>query len=245
MVKLAICYWGMTRSTKLVYNSHINNLFNVLENNGIEFDVFIHTWETIDKRHIIWHNYCDTEVDYEEYKLLNPTFYKIDKQDEFLETINFNEYFDEDFFAKNDDITDEWRQPGLIRNHLCALESQKRCYHMVVESNNSYDYILYIRPDVEIINTFDVNWINLEFDITIPNYDHCAGLNDRFAIIPFDKAEKYSTRIHEILEFRQKRGRITSEKYVKYIVDNYYPNIQRIGFIMRIIRPNGKIAGYD
>lgn len=233
----------MTRSTKIVYNSHINNLFNVLENNGIEFHVFMHNWETLAKHYIVRSNFCDTKVDYEEYKLLNPTFYKIDKQNEFLDTINFKDYFDKDFFAKNDDIGDEWREPGLIRNHLCALESQKRCYHMVLESNNSYDYTLYIRPDVEIMNPFDVNWLNLEFDITIPNYDHNLGLNDRFAIIPFDKAEKYSTRIDEIMEFRKKRGRITSEKYVKYIVDNYYPNIQYIDFIMRIIRPNGDISG--
>jgi hypothetical protein len=76
---------------------------------------------------------------------------------------------------------------------------------MVLESNNSYDYTLYIRPDVEIMNPFDVNWLNSEFDITIPDYHHNLGLNDRFAIIHFDKAEKYSNRIDEIMEFRQKR----------------------------------------
>jgi hypothetical protein len=242
MVRIAICYWGMTRSTKIVYNSHINNLFKVLENNGIEFDVFMHTWETLAKHYIVWDNFCNTKVDYEEYKLLNPTFYKIDKQNEFLDTINFNDYFNKELFVKYGDSQHEWI-PGLIRNHLCALESQKRCYHMVIESNNSYDYILYIRPDVEIMNPFDVNWLNSEFDITIPSYDHNEGLNDRFAIIPFDKAEKYSTRIDEIIDFRRKRGRIVSEKYVKYIIDNYYPNVQFIDFIMRIIRPNGDIAG--
>jgi hypothetical protein len=242
MVKIAICYWGMTRSTKIVFNSHINNLFNVLENNDIEFDVFMHTWKTVAKHYIVWTNFCDTEVDYEEYKLLNPSFYKIDKQNEFLDTINFNDYFDKKLFATYGDSQHEWK-PELIRNHLCALESQKRVYNMVLESNNSYDYILYIRPDVEIMNSFDINWLNLEFDITIPSYDHYEGLNDRFAIVPFDKAEKYSMRINEIIEFREKRGRIVSEKYVKYIVDNYYPNIQYIDFIMRIIRPNGDIAG--
>jgi len=244
MVKIAICYWGMTRSTKIVYNSHINNLFNVLENNGIEFDVFIHTWKTLAKNYIIWMNFSDIKVDYEEYKLLNPTFYKIDKQNEFLDTINFNDYFGENFIDKNErDHELLWQNPLLLRNHLCALESQKRCYHMVLESNNSYDYILYIRPDVEIMNPFDVNWLNSEFDITITKYDHHSGFNDRFAIIPFDKAEKYSTRIDELIDFRQKIGRIISEKYVKYIVDNYYPNVQSIDFMMRIIRPNGDVSG--
>jgi hypothetical protein len=239
MVKIAICYWGMTRSTKIVFNSHINNLFNVLENNDIEFDVFMHTWKTVAKHYIVWTNFCDTEVDYEEYKLLNPSFYKIDKQNEFLDTINFNDYFDKKLFATYGDSQHEWK-PELIRNHLCALESQKRVYNMVLESNNSYDYILYIRPDVEIMNSFDINWLNLEFDITIPSYDHYEGLNDRFAIVPFDKAEKYSTRINEIIEFREKRGRIVSEKYVKFIINKYYTNVNSINFMMKIVRPNGR-----
>jgi hypothetical protein len=239
MVKIAICYWGMTRSTRYVYNSHINNLFNVFKNNDIDYDIFMHTWKTLVKGQFIGPNYYDFLVDYEEYKLLNPNFYKIDNQIDFLHRLNFEDYFNKELYEQHGDSCYEWI-PQLIRNHLCALESQKRVYNMVVESNNCYDYIVYIRPDVEILNPIDINWINSDFDIILPNYDHYEGLNDRFAIIPFDKAVKYSTRIDEIIEFRKNCGRIVSEKYVKYIVDNYYPNVQFINFIMRIIRPNGQ-----
>jgi len=241
MVKVSICYWGMTRSTKIVYNSHIDNLFDVFKNNDIEYDIFLHTWETPDVYHIVGPSMTNCLIDYEEYKLLNPTIYKIDKQCEFLDTINFENYFNKVLFEQYGDSQYEWI-PGLIRNHLCALESQKRVYNMVLESNNQYDYILYIRPDVVIVTPFDVNWLYSDFDITLPSYDHFEGLNDRFAIVPFDKAMKYSTRIDEIIEFRKKRGRIVSEKFVKYIVDNYYPNIQFIDFIMRIVRPTGEIC---
>ena len=239
MVKIAICYWGMTRSTKYVYNSHINNLFNVFKSNNIDYDIFMHTWKTGVNGQNIGLNYCNFLVDYEEYKLLNPNFYKIDNQDDFLHRLNFEDYFNKELYELYGDSYYEWI-PQLIRNHLCALESQKRVYNMVVESNNCYDYIVYIRPDVEILNPIDINWINSDFDIILPNYYHYEGLNDRFAIIHFDNAVKYSTRIDEIIEFRKKCGRIVSEKYVKYIVDNYYPNVQFINFIMRIIRPNGQ-----
>ena len=113
---------------------------------------------------------------------------------------------------------------------------------MVIESNNLYDFILYIRPDVSIINKFNINWLNESFDIMIPNKDHNEGLNDRFAIIPFNKSSKYSTRIDEIIDFRKNNGRIVSEKYVKYIIDKYYFNCKLIPFIMRIIRPDGSIG---
>jgi hypothetical protein len=240
MVKIAICYWGMTRSTKYVYKSHINHLFNIFKNENIDYDIFMHTWETDFEGQLIGLNHYDYTVDYEEYKLLNPTFYKIEKQCDFLNTINFKNYFNEKLYEQYGDSEYEWI-PQLIRNHLCALESQKRVYNMVIESNNCYDYILYIRPDVEILNPIDINWINTDFDIILPNYHHYEGLNDRFAIIPTHKAVKYSTRIDEIIDFRRKRGRIVSEKYVKYIVDNYYPNIKFIDFVMTIIRPDGNI----
>jgi hypothetical protein len=178
-------------------------------------------------------------VDYNEYVLLNPNFYKIENQEDFINSINFENYFDKNIYDIYGEDTDcEWR-PQLIMNHLCALESQKRVYNMVSESNNTYDFILFIRPDVEILNIFDVTCLTNKFDIIIPSYDHHEGLNDRFAILPFNSAEKYAIRIDEIIEFRKNNGRIVSEKYVKYIVQKYYPNFKCINFIMRIIRPDG------
>jgi hypothetical protein len=240
MTKIAICYWGMTRSTKFVYKSHIENLYNVLKENNIDFDTYMHTWETQNNVNIIWENVCNEPVDYEEYKLLNLNFYNIEKQYEFLNTINFENYFDKSLYdIYGGDTPHEWR-PQLIRNHLCALESQKRVYKLVLNSNKQYDFIIYIRPDVLVLNKFDINCLKQDFDIIIPDNDHHEGLNDRFAILPFNNSEKYSTRIDEIIEFRRNNGRIVSEKYVKFIVNKYYPNVKFLNFIMKIIRPNGR-----
>jgi hypothetical protein len=242
MTKVAICYWGMTRSTKIIYESHITNLYIVLKKNNIDFNVFMHTWETKNNMNIVWEKNCNVPIDYDEYKLLNPNYYKIEKQNEFLNTINFENYFDQKLYnIHGGDTPNEWR-PQLIMNHLCALESQKRVYNMVIESNNTYDFIIYIRPDVKITNSFDINWLKMNFDIIIPSYDHHEGYNDRFAILPFDNALKYSTRIDEIIEFRKNHGRIVSEKYVKYIVSTYYSNVKFIDFMMKIIRPDGSIG---
>ena len=74
-INVAICYWGMTRSTRFVYKSHEEKLFNVLKKDGINFDVYIHTWKT--DKNIIFGREVETPIDNEEYKLLNPTEYKI------------------------------------------------------------------------------------------------------------------------------------------------------------------------
>lgn len=42
--RVAICYWGLTRSTKKVYQTHFDKIFNVLEKNDMPHDVFMHTW---------------------------------------------------------------------------------------------------------------------------------------------------------------------------------------------------------
>lgn len=242
MTNIAICYWGMTRSTKFIYKSHTEKLYTILKNNNINFKVFMHTWKVENDQNIIWENAIRIPIDYEEYKLLQPDYYKIDDQKIFKDQINFSEYFNKELYEKyGGDTPHEWR-PQLIMNHLCALESQKRVHQMVNDTGEEFDFIIYVRPDVNITNNFNVNWLKENFDVMIPNTDHNEGLNDRFAILPFNKALKYSTRIDEIIEFRKNHGRIVSEKYVKYIIDKYYSKCKLIPFIMKIIRPDGSVG---
>jgi len=238
--KISICYFGMTRSTRFVYESHYNNVFNILKNNNIEFDIYIHSWKT--DKNLIWSNEVNIPNDYEEYKFLNPTIYQLDVQDDFLKNINMEDYFNEELFnIYGGNTHDEW-WPQLIRNHLCALESQKRVTEICLNTNKKYDFIMYIRPDVQIYDPFPLDCLKniKKNDIIIPNNEHHEGYNDRFAVIPFNNCEKYGKRIDEIKEFRKSQGRIVSEKYVKYIINKYYENIHFIQFDFKIIRPNGK-----
>jgi hypothetical protein len=234
---IAICYWGMTRSTRYVYKSHHEKLFSILEKHNIHFDTYIHTWKV--DNNIIWCDKLSIPNDYEEYKYLNPTGYKIEEQQEFLDSINFSEYFYADIYKNIGHCNNgEWL-PDLVRNHLCALESQKRVTKMVLSSEKSYDYILYIRPDVEIHNYFPIDsLLTIEpLSCYIVDYDHYEGYNDKFAFMHYKDCMRYSHRIDEIKEYRKLHGRIVSEKYTKYIIDKYYKNIHRINFIFSLVRP--------
>ena len=110
---------------------------------------------------------------------------------------------------------------------------------IINEKAEDFDFIMFIRPDVQINSNFNVNILNGDFDIIIPSYDHHEGYNDRFAILPFKKSLNYACRIDEIIDFRKNHGRIVSEKYVKFIIDKYYNKLKFIDFNMTIIRPDG------
>ena len=228
MTDVAICYFGLTRSTKKIFQTHHDNIFNVLKSNNYNYDVFMHTWTTNDN--LVNDKLPGVPIDYEEYKLLNPTYYEIDDQYEFLNSIDFSQYF-----YNNGDY--EWN-PSLIRNHLCALESQKRVTNMVLNTGKKYKSILYVRPDVRIDTEFNIQFLDLKpREIAIPNREHFEGYNDRFAIVNYEDCSKYGKRIDEIVEFRKHNGRIVSEKYTKFIVDKYFDNVKFIDFIFYIIRP--------
>jgi len=227
--------------------SHVRRLFDCLKRGGMEYRTFMHSWRTDKNR--IWGEESPVPIDYTEYALLSPDVYQLDEQDMFLDTIRFADYFDRSVYnVYGGDTYREWR-PELIRNHLCALESQRRVTEMMMldakSSGCEFDYVVYVRPDVEIHTDFDVSWLSGGGggggigvgEIAIPNREHYEGYNDRFAIVPYANSGVYGKRIEEIVEFRKERGRIVSEKFVKYIVEKYFTRVHFVDFVFTIERP--------
>jgi hypothetical protein len=243
---VAICYFGLTRSTKICYKSHIENINNVLDKNNTKYHIFLHTWEIKNGIQKVWNRTIKEKIDYDEYKFLNPSFFKRESQADFLNNIDFTKFFYKDVADKFGLVGNgEWI-PDLIKNHLCALESQRRVYEMVQNSNNIYDHIIIVRPDSLILNTLPYNDVALFLNnnpkgIALPNFDKCEGYNDRFAILNYEYAEKYCSRINEIADFRKHNGRITSEKYVKFICDKYYDKVLFLSFTFKLLRPSDTI----
>lgn len=238
MLNVAICYWGLTRSTKLVYTTHHEHVFNILKQNNINYKIFMHTWQT--DTNIVWNKIYNTPLDYEEYKLLSPDFYKIDNQDDFLKEIipNFSLYFDQNLYNKNPSL--EW-EPYLVRNHMCALESLKRVTNML---NEEFTHVIYLRPDVDIFTPFNIDWLSLKpGEIMIPDRDNSeGGFNDRFAIVHYTDCKKYANRIDNIAEYRKNIGRIVSEHYTRYTIEKYFKQVKFITFNFDIIRPQKRVV---
>jgi hypothetical protein len=229
--RVAICYWGLTRSTKKVYTTHFKMIFDQLENSNISYDIFMHTWELKGKQRV-WDNELVTPIDYKEYELLQPDYYQIDKQDDFTENLIFEDYY------YKDDPRGEW-YPLLILNHLCALESLKRVTEMVENSGNEYDYVMYVRPDSCFIIPLDTNFIlSLKNnEIIIPNFEHHTGYNDRFAILTYKTAPIYGKRIDHIIQYRKNINYIIAERYLCYTCNKNKLQVKLINFPFSLVRP--------
>lgn len=235
----AFLYFGLTRSVRKTYESHINHIYKVLEDNHLSYKKFMHTWKTRDSTQNVWEKIIEQKIDYDEYKLLNPDFYTLDCEDEFLETVDMDNYFYKDVFdTVGHSSNGEWL-PKMVSNYLCMLESQKRGFNMILDSishGNKYKYIVFIRPDITLHCDLPLHQIIYD-KINIPDHSHYEGLNDQFAIMNFDHACIYGKRINELAEFRKSNGRIVAEKYCKFICLKYNMGVNLILFDYIITRP--------
>ncbi len=237
MVRVALCYWGLTRSTRHIAATHKKHLRDVLTAKGIPYDCFVHTWNTTDPH--VWGKQ-DRPISKTEGFELEPTHFHMDHQDDFLTKLDFSLYFNADVYAKYGDSKLEWR-PELILNHLCALQSLRQVYRMMQLSGRTYDFVICMRPDMELLSDFPVSVFDTlgPKDIAICNHSHHEGWNDRFAVLPFAAAAPYMCRFESLLAFKAERGRIVSEKVVKYIVDKHYNRPTEVEFAMRRVRSDG------
>jgi hypothetical protein len=233
----AICYFGLPRSVKYVYESHNANIFNVLKEKGLTYKIFMHSWKTKDSNQRVWQHTIRQKIDYDEYKLLNPDEYKLDSQEEFFETINMDDYYYEEEKKK------EWI-PKLLKNHICALGSQMRVYKMVKNDSNKYKYVMIIRPDAFFPNPLPIDKIIplKDKEFMISDHRHYEGLNDRFCICNEIDSDIYMCRLDKMKDFRRNTGRITAERYLKYAMKNHNCNVKKIKWDFDLARPDGSYA---
>jgi hypothetical protein len=158
-MKVAICFSGMPRSFKTVYNSHKKYIYDVLDDQGIQYDTFIHTWNN----KIQYPKYLPDEGNTTELiQMYKPVSYKIETYDKtkiqtLLQDSGVNEYHNYiDHKNKTHDIGD-WIGGGLLTNNTISL------FYGLNESNNlrkQYELNNEIEYDIVIKTRFD----NIMFD---------------------------------------------------------------------------------
>ena len=149
-MRVAVCFSGMPRSFKTVYESHKKFIFDVLSEQGIEYDIFIHTWNNKVK----YPKYLSDEGTVEELiELYKPTAFKIEtyndeKINELLNDSKVNEYHE--YIDHNNDLNNigDWIGGGLLTNNTISLfyglnESNK----LRIESDLKHDIIIKTRFD--------------------------------------------------------------------------------------------------
>ena len=238
-MKVCICFFGLTRSLRYTIDSINKNIFKILEDNNIIYDIYLHTYDLevlTNKRS----NELKCMLDTEEYKLLNAKEFIIDSQDEFDKNFDYNsvkkfgDYWGDNFSS--------------LKNLIRQLNSLKKVFSLIENKNNEYDSFIFIRPDLKIISKIDIDNI-LETKnknvIATSNFSKWRGLNDRVAIGSYNSIKKYANRIDNIYEYMNENGKLHAEKLLKFVMEKFkIKNIDLNLYFIRI-RANNDIEKKD
>lgn len=235
-MKIAIIFWGLTRSLKYTIDSIRNNIFQILEKKSVEYDVFIHTLNINDG----YHNPRAKEPKVktlisDDCVKLNPVKYCIENQKEVQSSIGLNQY------RKKGDPWNTNPRFKTLDNFITAMYSKMKSTQFSLD-HGDYDYYMFVRPDVKYIKPIDVNWFSLANDTTIliPDFHIFYGMNDRAAICTKPVAKIYGLIFPHLLEY-SKKYLLHSEQTLKRHMDLNKISIKRIPFRFNRVRINGSV----
>lgn len=248
-MKVAICFWGLTRSLKYTHESIQKHIFDVLKKQDVEYKIFMHTYVF----YTSYHNPRaalegevgeegeegeereELKLDFEEYKLLAPDYVQIDNQDKIKYEIDLFQYRNQ---------KDPWDSDYVcLDNFLCAMYSKKQLGMMVEKSGIEFDYVLYLRPDVLYLNDFNIDYFSLtkEKHVCTPNFHLFPKLNDRLCLLKTCDHLQYSQMFDLMYEYSL-RKELHSEIFQYFVMTQMYKwKLFYIPFHFNRVRANGKI----
>jgi hypothetical protein len=213
--RVAIIFFGLTRSLRNIYENLKENIFNELTNNGYEYDIFIHTYSLENPYINPWSGERVDNYDNEAYKILNPKYYIIEKQSEIEKKININSYCSKLGDWKGCANTPEMKK-YLVRNMVLALHSKMMITKLFEQHKNEYDYVIITRPDQMLHSKINTKiFSRLKNNNIIIPYEHSYyGYNDRFCVATPNVAIKYGNALN-VLKIYSTLGSIVSEVFMK------------------------------
>jgi len=223
--KVAILFFGLTRSLENTIYSIQENIFQPILDAGMEYDIFMHTYIINGEYKNRWSDENVKEYDNEQYKLLNPKYFITDIQDEILSNnIHVDDYFTNlgNWSGFQEDLT-----KYLIRNMVLALYSKKRITKLLEENINEYDYVIITRPDLKF--THPIQWkevceVLTDKNIVIPIQDWWLGCNDKFCIAK-PNIGVFVGKLYDNLLIYSKHKSINSEMFFKDMLDIFQISI--------------------
>jgi hypothetical protein len=241
-MKVALCFWGLTRSLDYTRESIESCIFQPLRDAGIEYSIFLHTYTLYRPYTNVRAGEVGLQLKNTAWRDLQPTASIVENQDTVDKTLQLTEYRS---------CGDPWGTPqsdpyGTLNNHIRALWSLKQVTELWTSSTESFDAVIYLRPDMLYRRKLNIEWIrNLE-DTTLymPNFHLIEGCNDRFAIGKPSVMRIYGGRFTGALEF-SRRLPLHSEKYLAFKLSLHNIHCNYINFPFRRVRANGKIHEDD
>lgn len=207
--KIAICFFGITRSLKLTHASIIANVVNPI-NEIAESEVLCHFYDLNEIANIRTSEFA--QQDARDAYLLKPDWIEFEEPNGCLVKWNF-----ESIKKYGDITTDDFK---TISNLIHQLHSLKKVSDEVLRRN--YDICIFVRPDLVYHDNFRAV-ILAAIGVTrptvfLPEWQSWGGYNDRFAICVGSKAiSSYGSRIKHALTFCERTmSPLFPEKLLKF-----------------------------
>ena len=233
-MKIAFAFWGITRSLKHTIASIHEKIFSPFKQKKIEYSIFMHTYSLNSYTNIRTKEQVDN-VDNNEHTLLHPNYIQIDEQDKIKEKIQLNWYRSH---------PDPWNTNyNSVDNFILSMYSKQQVTRMIDNTKIQYDYIIFLRPDVEYIDEFDLNFLNhiTNNSICIPNFHLFSKyyFNDRFCICNKQTYKLYGDIFDQLLPLSKSQP-LHSETIIGAIMYHHKLQIIRIPFRFLRVRSDGR-----
>jgi hypothetical protein len=236
-IKIAICFWGLCRSTKYTIDSINKNIFVPLIDNEIKFDILLHTNTYKGLYYNTWSGEKNVQLDNDAWKLLNPSQYIIEDQEKDDLILDLPKYRRHG---------DPWDQPNFnaLNNFIRALWSMNKVTSLWKDKKGEYTHVIYLRSDVFYENPLLMSYFqNLQDnEILLPDFEKFP-VNDRFAIGKPDVMEIYGERFNKAYEFSLLYP-LHAETYLNHTLKENKIIIREIDFKFHRVSVDGKNRGY-
>jgi len=214
MPKVCICFYGLVqRSLRYTIQSIETNIFKVLSNREYDYDIFFHTYDA-EISHSPRAGEINIPININDCKLLNSTDFIIESYESIDQHYNI-EHFKTRY---NDPWEDNYES---VKNWIRELNSIYRVTELWQNNKDSYDFCLYIRPDLTYVTPLPITFIsdglqNKKSTIFTLFWNKWGGLNDFLAVGDCDSMILWAKRLDILHEYMSTIGN-NSEQLVEYV----------------------------
>lgn len=244
--RVAICFFGLTRSLYYTKQSIHSHIFDILMQHGISYDVYVHTYNM----HSIWNSRSreyNVSLNKNEWKLLYPHQHVLDDNEAIDRTIVEPML---PMLLRNGDPWKEEPPHHSLRNLVKQFYSLKRVTELW-RNRTDYRLVIYSRPDMWFFNDLNITDVFTALHDTttisnrfmyVPNFHSWGGLNDRFAFGPPKVMRIYGSRLDQTANY-SKFHPLHPETFLKDLVHHYNITARTTDILFERVRSNGILWG--
>ena len=230
-VKVAVCFWGLTRSLWATKDSLRHAVFDPLAQEGYNVTTYLHTFrvEEEDGSPVFWEHYKWLEPDHVMVESISDVESNPDTPD-LTEFKKAGDWWGNDFKS--------------LTNLRLALHSLHAVTSLWAGQTDSFDIVLYTRSDIWFFNQLAISEVQSVLKspkaIFVPSFDSWNGVNDRFAFGHPSAMQAYGSRLLLAREYL-KHLPLQSEVFAKHALDNMLLIIRPSTIRFTRVRASGEI----